>query len=68
MAGFTGFSIGHVNHKTVFIPIDELISGKYSSGIDANNRNWQRLIASNGQPSFINKEKEFIEQQELPKN
>jgi 6-phosphofructokinase 1 len=33
-AGFTGFTIGHVNNKTAFIPIDELLSGNYTNRIE----------------------------------
>jgi hypothetical protein len=29
MAGYTGFSIGHVNNKLVMIPISEIIKGDY---------------------------------------
>lgn len=27
MAGFTGFTVGHVNNRVAYIPIDELLSG-----------------------------------------
>ncbi|EAR97364.2 6-phosphofructokinase (macronuclear) [Tetrahymena thermophila SB210] len=56
MAGFTGFSIGHVHNKTCFIPLEEMLSGNYRNRIVASNKNWQRLLASTGQPSFINEE------------
>jgi len=29
MTGYTGFSTGHVNNKSVLIPLEEIISGKY---------------------------------------
>ena len=54
MAGFTGFSVGHVNNHVVLIPLSEMNSGKYTNRILANDRHWQRLLASTGQPSFLN--------------
>lgn len=61
MAGFTGFSVGHVNNKTVFIPINEIVSKEYANKILPYDRTWQRLLASTGQPSFINEEEKLVE-------
>jgi 6-phosphofructokinase 1 len=58
MAGFTYFSSGIVNNKTCFIPIEEIISKKYSNRIQPHDRAWQRLLASTGQPSFLNDKNE----------
>ena len=63
MAGFTGFSVGHVNNKTVFIPIDEIVSKNYANKILPCDRTWQRLLASTGQPSFINDEDQLVEKE-----
>ena len=60
MAGFTGFTTGHVNNKIVYIPIDELLSGKYANKVQADSRDWQRLLASTGQPSFVNDEQKVL--------
>jgi len=60
MAGFTGMSVGHVNNKTVFLPIDEIVSKNYANSILPYDRSWQRLLASTGQPSFINDEDEIV--------
>ncbi len=62
MAGYTGFSAGHVNNKVAFIPIGDIVSDKYKHAkrIQPNDRAWQRLIASTGQPSFLNDENEFL--------
>lgn len=38
MAGFTGFSVGHVNNHVVFIPLNEIISEKYKNRILADDR------------------------------
>ena len=63
MAGFTGFSVGHVNNQTVFIPIDEIVSKTYANKILPYDRSWQRLLASTGQPSFINDEEKIVEKE-----
>lgn len=60
MAGFTGISVGHVNNKTVFIPINEIVSKSYANKILPHDRAWQRLLASTGQPSFINEEDKIV--------
>ncbi len=31
--GFTGFSVGHVNNKLVYLPIREMINGIYDNKI-----------------------------------
>ena len=54
MAGFTQFSVGHLCGKVGYIPIEELLSNKYSNRVDASNKTWLRLLAGNGQPSFLN--------------
>ena len=56
MAGFTGFSVGHINNRTAMIPIKDIVSSKRR--IDWSDRQWQRLIAGNGQPAFRNKPKD----------
>jgi 6-phosphofructokinase 1 len=48
MAGFTGFSCGHVNNDLVYIPLNEICSKKYTNTIQPNDRHWQRLLASTG--------------------
>lgn len=62
MAGFTGFSAGHVNNKVAYIPIEDIVSEKYkyAKRIQPNDRVWQRLIASTGQPSFLNDENDVV--------
>ena len=56
MAGFTSFCLGLVNKNIVMIPTEEILLEKYSNQILPNDRTWQRLLASTGQPSFINDE------------
>jgi len=59
MSGWTGFTIGIVNNRACMIPITAIADIKIPTIIQANDRAWQRLLASTGQPSFINKEEEF---------
>lgn len=59
MAGWTGFSSGNVNNRPCYIPISELT--KRTQKIAPEDRGWQRLLASTGQPSFINEETKVAE-------
>lgn len=54
MCGYTSFASGHVANKNVMIPLQEFISGHYSTRIGRNSPEWQRLLATTGQPSFLN--------------
>ena len=40
MAGFSGFTVGHVNNRIAVIPIEELLSGKYSNRVVSDSREW----------------------------
>lgn len=52
MAGFTGFTTGHVQSSVAMIPLSE-ISGKKNK-VDITNRSWQRVLGATDQPSFLN--------------
>lgn len=51
MAGYTCFTIGHINHYLAMIPISSLGA---PNRISPTNRAWQRLLAYTGQPAFQN--------------
>lgn len=51
MAGFTNFTVGHINGTPAMIPISSL--GK-PNRVSKSNRAWQRLLAQTMQPSFLN--------------
>jgi len=53
MAGFTGFTVGKICNKSALIPFDFLNSHGIRR-ITPKDRNWQRLLASTGQPAFLN--------------
>ena len=55
MSGWTGFTVGTVCDRSCYIPLTEITNGKRS--IEPMDRSWQRLLASTGQPSFINEKK-----------
>mmetsp|Transcript_54212 Transcript_54212/g.62348 ORF Transcript_54212/g.62348 Transcript_54212/m.62348 type:complete len:568 (-) Transcript_54212:123-1826(-) len=62
MAGWTGFTTGNVNNRPCYIPISELT--KRTQKIAPEDRGWQRLLASTGQPSFINEEEKVAKDYE----
>ncbi|EGR33429.1 phosphofructokinase family protein, putative [Ichthyophthirius multifiliis] len=58
MAGFTGFTVGHINGRLSYIPLDEICKENSTRRIKPEDRAWQRLLASTGQPTFLSKEKQ----------
>ena len=50
MAGFTGFTVGHINNATAMIPVKAL-EGK-NNFVDINGRAWHRVLACTQQPQF----------------
>jgi len=60
MAGWTGFTVGMVNNRTCYIPLHEVTNPEKPVNISPNDRAWQRLLASTGQPSFLNDEEDIL--------
>jgi 6-phosphofructokinase 1 len=57
MCGFTNFAIGHLKNRVAMVPIEQMIcADKYC--LRPEEENWQRLLATTGQPSFLNHEHE----------
>ena len=54
MAGWTGFTVANINGRSCYIPLTKLISARRR--IEPTNADWQKLLTSTGQPSFLNKE------------
>eukprot|EP00466_Bigelowiella_natans_P013204 jgi/Bigna1/57600/fgenesh1_pm.20_\ len=50
MAGFSGFTVGQVNHKFVYIPISEIT--KQSRRVDIESRMFCRMLLNTGQPTL----------------
>ncbi len=53
MAGFTNFTCGIIRGISVNLPIDLVANGE-KNRLHYEDRGWQRLLASTGQPSFLN--------------
>lgn len=51
MAGFTGFTVGHVNNTPAMIPVSAFFGKKNTVGTDS--RAWKRVLAGTGQPDFL---------------
>jgi len=49
MAGYTGFTVGLANNRTVMIPIPELAKASPRS-LNATGRTWERVVAVTNQP------------------
>jgi len=52
MAGWTGFAVGNLHGRSCYIPISDVISERRK--IEASSSDWQKLLTSTGQPSFLN--------------
>jgi len=55
MSGYTNFGIGHLKNRIAMIPLDEMYKAE-KFHLKPSDENWQRLLATTGQPSFINNE------------
>ena len=53
MHGFTGFSVGKIRNSMCYIPIVTMMEGG-SNKVSIRERIWQRLVAINDQPDFVN--------------
>lgn len=53
MYGFTGFSTGSIRSSTAYIPVQTMMEGG-SNRVSLKGRTWQRLVATNKQPDFVN--------------
>ena len=49
MAGFTGFSVGMVNNRSVMIPIPTLVAESPRT-LNPQGRTWDRVVSITGQP------------------
>lgn len=55
MHGFTGFSTGKIGNSSCYIPVTTMMEGG-SNKVSIRSRVWQRMVALNDQPNFINDE------------
>lgn len=54
MCGYTNFAIGHLKNRVAMVPTQEMIRTQNKACLQVHDEHWQRLIASTGQPAFIN--------------
>lgn len=52
MAGYTGFSVGLVNNRTVYLPIPTLVATSPRS-MNPHGRTWERVLGLTGQPNTV---------------
>ena len=61
MAGFTGFTVGVCNNRSVYIPIKDLTDnsprrlypfGRWGRGVGVRHRTYERVVNITGQPDF----------------
>ncbi|GAQ90518.1 Phosphofructokinase [Klebsormidium nitens] len=50
MAGYTGYTVGPVNGRHAYIPIERVIASQ--NRVNVNDRMWARLVSSTQQPEF----------------
>ena len=55
MHGFTGFTTGKIRNSMCYIPVITMMEGG-SNKVSIRSRVWQRLVALNNQPNFVNDE------------
>ncbi len=53
MAGYTNCTVGMIRSHSALIPFEKLVNTKPRL-VKYNDRNWQRLLQSTGQPPFLN--------------
>lgn len=52
MHGFTGFTVGLCNNKTVLLPIPELVATS-PKAMNPHGRTWERVLALTRQPNTV---------------
>lgn len=55
MAGFTGFTVGHINNTPAMIPVSALFGKQNLVNIEG--RTWQRVLGYTQQPAFLANDK-----------
>lgn len=66
MAGYTGFSIGHVRDVDAIIPVKCIIESAKKK-VDIIERSWLRVLASTGQPQMVSPENMHLVKEKIMK-
>ncbi len=53
MAGYTDCTVGIMRSYSALIPLTRIVTADQNT-VKFNDRNWQRLLQSTGQPPFLN--------------
>lgn len=54
MCGYTNFVCGHFAMRNGMVPIPEMMDRKNKYQLRPEDEDWQRLLATTGQPNFLN--------------
>jgi hypothetical protein len=55
MCGYTNFVCGHFAMRNGMVPIPEMMDRRNKYQLRPEDEDWQRLLATTGQPNFINR-------------
>ena len=56
MCGYTNFVCGHFAMRNGMVPMPEMMERKNKYQLRPEDEDWQRLLATTGQPNFLNVE------------
>lgn len=54
MSGYTNFVSGHFAMRNGMVPLSEMMDRKNKFQLKPEDEDWQRLLATTGQPNFLN--------------
>jgi len=54
MSGYTNFVCGHFAMRNGMVPLPEMMERKNKFQLKPEDEDWQRLLATTGQPNFLN--------------
>lgn len=54
MCGYTNFVCGHFAMRNGMVPLPEMMQRKNKYQLKPEDEDWQRLLATTGQPNFLN--------------
>jgi len=54
MCGYTNFVCGHFAMRNGMVPLPEMMERKNKYQLRPEDEDWQRLLATTGQPNFLN--------------
>ncbi len=58
MSGYTNFVSGHFAMRNGMVPMPEMMEKRNKYQLRPEDEDWQRLLATTGQPNFLNVDEE----------